>query len=575
MANSDQVNILLVDDQPAKLLGYEAVLGQLGETLVKAGSAREALDQLLKRDIAVILIDVCMPELDGFELASLIRSHPRFETTPIIFVSAIALTDLDHLKGYEYGAVDYVPVPVVPEVLRAKVRFFAEMHRKTRQLESLNTELERRVAERTADIAKANADLEQRVEQRTQERQAALSQLHEMQKLESLGKITGGLAHDFNNLLVAIIGNLEPLANKLGSRPQLMQYVTSAIKAAERGANLTSRLLAFARRQELRPEPVDVVRLVDGMKEMLRRSLGPTIDIETRFEPALSSILVDPNQLELALLNLALNSRDAMESGGRLVIAARHETVKAGTAVDLAAGDYVCLTVSDTGAGMDRVTLGRATEPFFTTKEMGKGTGLGLAMVHGLAAQSGGAIRISSELGAGTKVELRFPVAPVEAERPDAPKVTSPRSARPCSVLLVDDDQLVAEGTVAMLTDLGHSTILAKSGERALDIIRSKTQLDLVITDHAMPGMTGVQLAARIQKLRPGLPVILATGYADLPGGAASELPRLDKPYRMHKLASLIEALVGSGPQSRSESATAPRSGRSRSDEQIGLKILP
>jgi len=209
---------------------------------------------------------------------------------------------------------------------------------------------------------------------------------------------------------------------------------------------------------------------------------------------------------------------------------------------------------------MDEATLRRATEPFFTTKEIGKGTGLGLAMVHGLAAQSGGAIRISSRPGSGTTVELWFPVAQKEANHRAPPPATSSRSVGALNVLLVDDDPLVAEGTVSMLTDLGYSTLVAKSGERALDIIRSQAPLDLVITDHAMPGMTGVQLAARIRYLRPNLPVVLATGYADLPDGASSGLPRLDKPYRMHKLATLIETLVSSSRQGRSGESSSPRS---------------
>src|SRR5881409_977519 len=192
MMDHEKVNILLVDDQPAKLLAYEVILKELGENLVVASSGREALEYLLKNEVAIILVDVCMPDLDGFELAAMIREHPRFQKTAIIFVSAIQVTEFDLLRGYAAGAVDYVPVPVDPDLLRAKVRVFAELYRKTRQLETLNAELERRVTARTAELAQANADLERRVEERTREREAALAQVHEMQKVESLGQLTGG-----------------------------------------------------------------------------------------------------------------------------------------------------------------------------------------------------------------------------------------------------------------------------------------------------------------------------------------------------------------------------------------------
>src|SRR6202030_3377437 len=308
----EKVNILLVDDQPAKLLAYEVILRELGENLVIAASGREALEYLLKNEVAVILVDVCMPELDGFELAALIRDHPRFQKTAIIFVSAIQVTDLDLLRGYQAGAVDYVPVPVVPDLLRAKVRVFAELYRKTRQLEALNAELERRVAERTAELAQTNADLERRVDERTCEREAALAQVHEMQKVESLGQLTGGGAHDFNNLLMAVLGNLEILRKYIPNDARLLRLIDGAIQGAERGATLTKRMLAFARRQELQPATVAVPKLVDSMVEMLSRSLGPSVEIITKFDDDVPATRVDPNQLELALLNLALNARDAM-----------------------------------------------------------------------------------------------------------------------------------------------------------------------------------------------------------------------------------------------------------------------
>ncbi|MDE2229820.1 MAG: response regulator [Alphaproteobacteria bacterium] len=546
---NEPVNILLVDDQPAKLLSYETILHDLSENLLKATSATEALQYLLKQDVAVILIDVCMPDLDGFELAAMIRGHPRFQATAIIFISAIAMTDLDRIKGYEYGAVDYVPVPVVPELLRAKVSVFVDLYRKTRQLEVLNAELERRVAARTAELELTNAELERRVEQRTREREMAIAQVHEMQKLESLGQLTGGLAHDFNNLLMAILGNLDVLAKTLPADTDLSRFVDGALQAAERGANLTRRMLAFARRQELRPEALDVPHVVDSMADMLKRSLGPTIEIRMDFAEFLPSIRVDPNQFELALLNLSLNARDAMPQGGQLTIAARRETVRAGDVQNLGSGEYVRVAVKDTGVGMDEATQARAPEPFFTTKEVGKGTGLGLSTVYGLAAQSGGVARIASQLGRGTTVELWLPVATGIAAAETAPtrpgtaatERLRPIAPRVCHILVVDDDSLVAESTVSMLEHLGHRAIVTSSGAVALEALRTEPQIDLVITDQVMPGMTGIELARRMRLIRPELPIILATGYSDLAQRRTEPgIATLDKPYHLEKLAAMI-----------------------------------
>lgn len=549
VSDEAKVDILLVDDQPAKLLSYEAILSTLGENLIKAGSATEALEQLLKRDVAVILIDVCMPELDGFQLAAIIREHPRFQKTAIIFISAIQVTDLDLLRGYQLGAVDYLPVPVIPELLRAKVNVFAELYRKTHQLEKLNDELERRVAERTVELARANTELEQRVEERTREREEALAQVHEMRKLESLGQVTGGVAHDFNNVLMAVLGNLELVKKYLPQDPRVLRLIDGAIQSAERGAGLTKRMLAFARRQELTPETVYIAELINGMIEMLRRSLGPTIEVVTDFEAGLAPICVDPNQLELALLNLAVNARDAMPMGGRLAIQARSERLEPGTVKGFdkgfGPGDYIAIRVKDTGSGMDEETLRRAAEPFFTTKGHGHGTGLGLSMVDGLVAQSGGAMRISSRPSFGTTVELWLPVSQLRV--PTQPKLTAPRSGagdgRALRVLVVDDDAIVGAGTAAMLEDLGHSVIGAESARRALDLLSADPNIDIVISDYAMPEMTGRELAAEIRRIRPGLPVVIATAYAD----AADEtpaVPRLNKPYRQQDLAALIASLL-------------------------------
>src|ERR1700680_1673358 len=263
----ERVNILLVDDQQAKLLSHEAILEEIGENLLKASSARQAFDYLLKNKIALVLIDVCMPNLDGFELAAMIREHPRFRTTAIIFVSAILMTYPDQLRGYSLGAVDYVPVPVVPELMRAKVKVFVDLYRKTRALERFNAELEKRVAERTSELQRFNEQLELRIKERTRERETALAQLFEAQKMDTIGQLTGGVAHDFNNLLMAVLGSLSLLEKRLRPDDQYShRLLQNAVQGAQRGAALTQRLLAFSRRQELKPEAVDSPQLVAGLR---------------------------------------------------------------------------------------------------------------------------------------------------------------------------------------------------------------------------------------------------------------------------------------------------------------------
>ena len=567
---SDPVNILLVDDQPAKLLSYEVILGQLGEVLITAGSAREAFDRLLRHDIAVVLIDVQMPELDGFELAAMIREHPRFQQTPLIFVSAIHLSDFDRLKGYAAGAVDYVPVPVVPELLRAKVRVFADLHRKTRELERLNLDLEKRIDERTAALEASaaalqtlNDELEVRIEKKSHEREQALAQLFEAQKLDTIGQLTGGVAHDFNNLLMAVLGSLQILKKRVGHDPAALRLVDNAMKGAERGASLTQRLLAFARRQELRPQAVAVPELVIGIRDLLARAIGPSVRLIEDLDTELPPVLIDANQLELALLNLVVNARDAMPDGGAVTIAARLSTADHGESPPgLRQGAYVRLSVEDTGMGMDDTLMARATEPFFTTKGVGKGTGLGLSMVQGLAAQSGGALKLSSIAGEGARVDLWIPLAATGADRAKtvAALVSDVPVSPPLTVLVVDDDPLVCAGTVAMLEDLGHTCLEASSGLMALAMLRDGSSVDMVITDQAMPEMTGVELARQLRASWPDLPIVLATGYAELTTvpGSDIELPRLSKPFMQDDLARMIaQQAADVGAEARTPVAAA------------------
>ncbi|MGT2489006.1 MHYT domain-containing protein [Methylobacterium oryzae CBMB20] len=390
--------------------------------------------------------------------------------------------------------------------------------------------------------AKVTRDITER-----KQAQEALDQAREAlaqaQKMEAVGQLTGGVAHDFNNLLMAVLGSLELLRKRLPDDPKLTRLLDNAVQGAQRGAALTQRMLAFARRQELNPEVVNLPQLVQGMTDLLQRSIGPHVHIDTRFPLGLPRVTVDAHQCELALLNLTVNARDAMPEGGTITIAGR-EAGEADTA-DLPEGRYVCLSVADTGVGMDAETLARAQEPFFTTKGVGKGTGLGLPMVQGLAAQSRGRLTLRSRIGEGTTAEMWFPVAEVEPRADAASVAPHPRvPTRSLTVLVADDDPLVLENTVAMLEDLGHRVVEARSGQDALDLLDRRHGLDLVITDQAMPGMTGLQLAEQIARMHPGLPVILASGYADISAEHPVVLPRLSKPFDQDTLARAVADAV-------------------------------
>jgi PAS domain S-box-containing protein len=394
-------------------------------------------------------------------------------------------------------------------------------------------------------LQKSNEELESRVEERTREREIALHQLHESQKMESIGQLTGGVAHDFNNLLAVILGSLSLLKRAIPDDPRVSRLLDRAILGAERGATLTTRLLAFARRQELKVEFVALQKLIPEMLDFLRHSVGPNVAIYIEISPEVCAVEVDANQLELALINLAVNARDAMPQGGSLTIACHNEDH--GKRVGLPRDPFVCITITDTGEGMSEATLARAQEPFFTTKGVGKGTGLGLSMVQGFTAQSGGAMRIRSEPGKGTKVTLWLPRA---TEGPVAPNPVAqpvqPAEARSLRVLLVDDDILVSMGAADMLLDLGHSVTEAQSGTNALKLLESDAPFDVVVTDYAMPGMNGFELAQRIKAGHPRLPIVLATGYAELPADRSIEFGHLSKPYTSKDLAAALEKAVSS-----------------------------
>lgn len=395
---------------------------------------------------------------------------------------------------------------------------------------------------RLIGFAKVTRDITESVEAQ-RDLENAREALFQSQKIEALGRLTGGIAHDFNNLLMAVVGALELVRKRTPEDPRISPLLDNAIQGAHRGITLSQRMLAFARRQDLHPELVDVPAMVRGMADLLRQSLGPRINIDTQFPITLKPVLADATQLELALLNLAVNARDAMPDGGSVTISACEHRLDSQDG-PLEPGIYVCLALADEGEGMDSVTLDQAMEPFFTTKDVGKGTGLGLSMVHGLAAQSGGRLVLRSEQGRGTTAELWLPVA-VDACAPtidEQPTIHEPHRLT-LKVLAVDDDPLVLLTTAAMLEELGCQVLEAESGEQALNIL-AQERVQLVLTDQAMPHMTGSQLAEFIRHRYPALPVILTTGYADKLTGRADQLPRLSKPFGLDALAEKITVVM-------------------------------
>lgn len=414
---------------------------------------------------------------------------------------------------------------------------FTERRQILEQQRHLNELLEERVAARTAELEAAH----EIVLAEAAQRQKAEEQLRQIQKLEAIGQLTGGVAHDFNNLLMVVLGNLELIRKAVTNEARLVRLVDGALQAAKRGASLTQRLLAFARRQDLQVKAVDLRKLVTDMEDLLRRSIGPMIILDKEMPENLPHVLADANQLELALLNLAVNARDAMLEGGSLKIALAEINVAPGDK-ELSAGRYVLLSVADNGKGMDEDTLAKAVEPFFSTKELGKGTGLGLSMIHGLALQLGGSFSLESTLGSGTTAQLLIPAVEGDVVQVDV-KGSSPvimPDKQPKRILLVDDDILIAMSSADMVTDLGHEVVEAHSGAEALEILGSDQQFDLLITDYSMPGMNGADLVHAARRLVPDLPVLLASGYADLPTGVQVDAVRLGKPYTQDQLAHEI-----------------------------------
>jgi len=396
-----------------------------------------------------------------------------------------------------------------------------------------------------AALRELNDTLESRVAEELAIRHVAEEALRQAQKMEALGQLTGGIAHDFNNLLMAISSSLALLKKRIPDDPQAHRMIANALQGTQRGAALTQRMLAFARRQDLQSEQIDIVALVDGMQLLIERTLGPAWTLQCDFPHDLPAVLADANQLELALLNLAVNARDAMPEGGMIRITAAEERVTAEAIPGLTAGRYLKISVIDNGTGMDDETLARATEPFFTTKGVGKGTGLGLSMIDGLAKQLHGTFMLSSSAGLGTTATLYLLASDkVVASQPRLSVVEMEAPVRPLKIVAVDDDFLILMNTTDLLADLGHHVMDASSGSEALELIRQCPDLDLLITDQAMPNMTGTQLLELVVKERPNLAVILATGYGELPPEARGNIVKLSKPFDQDDLAKAVAQAI-------------------------------
>jgi signal transduction histidine kinase len=530
------------------------LIERTGLRAVICHTVRDVVDHLERIIDVVLVAEEALYGSNVNDLKDWVDRQPQWSDQPFIVLT-------NHNEGPKFAAfrrelvlrlrnVNFLERPLQTITLQATV-ISAERAR-SRQYETrayleaqrgVAVELERLVAERTIELEQANTKLREEIAGR-ERAQAALLQA---QKIEALGQLVGGVAHDFNNLLMAVIGNLDLLSKKLGEDARLHRLLDGAMEGARRGATLTQRLLAFARKQELKAQATDVRSLVKDMIGLIDRSVGPMVRIELRAEDKMPVVDVDPNQLEMALLNLAVNARDAMITGGLLTIGLSEQIVEVYDQLGLQPGRYVVLSVRDTGEGMDTETLARAVEPFFSTKGVGKGTGLGLSMVFGLAQQSGGALRLESAPSSGTTARLWLPVASETTQPSGRTPNSVTQASGPARILFVDDDLLIAGSTVDLLEDLGHQVIEAHSAIEALQLLEGGLAADLLITDHAMPGMTGIELAREVRRQYPRLPILLATGFAELEGSEVVDVARLAKPYTQAQLATEIAHLLLDG----------------------------
>ena len=658
----DRPRVLIVDDDERNLLALSTVLDDVGEVVV-AASGEEALRHLLKGEFAVILLDVFMPGMDGYETAQIIRSREQTKRIPIVFLSAVNKETEHLMRGYAMGAVDYVFKPVDSVVLRSKVAVFVDLFAKTKEIERkarqeqalldatiranaerLKAEQELRQAEQrqaaiiqslpivlyleplqcaprcprfvsgdlraitgydftevlenpglwaerlhNEDRSRVLAALEERdrtgrlsVEYRWRcadgsyknfhdqavllrdaqgrpheyagtltdvtERRFLETQLVQAQKMDAIGKLTGGIAHDFNNLLAAVLGGLGLIERRADLSGDHERILAMTKRAAEQGSELVRRLLAFSRQQQLEPTAIDLGSLQKGVDDLLTHTLGGLVELDWQLAEGAWPPFVDQSQLELALMNLIINARDAMPDGGTITVSAENHVVGDGDSLPLAEGQYVALSVIDRGCGIPAETIDKVLEPFFTTKEVGKGTGLGLSMVYGFAKQSGGTLRLISQVDEGTRAELWLPRAQGERVVSDPSDDVTPAALRSLKILLVDDHAEVRGTTAAMLEELGHEVLEAASGPEAMEILSADgAEFDLLITDYAMPRQSGTDVVRTARELDADLAAVIITGYADEAeiGNRPTKVALLMKPFSLNDLSAAILSACG------------------------------
>jgi signal transduction histidine kinase/CheY-like chemotaxis protein len=519
----------------------------------------------------VVMTDEAIRTVDTKGLAGWIGSQPPWSDFPFVVITErgagvernpAADRQMEALGNVAFLERPFHPttlISVINTALRGRRRQYeararlealheSESHARSAEtdLRRLNETLENRVAERAGEIEAANRQLVSQIE----ERERVESTLRQMQRLEAVGQLTSGVAHDFNNLLTVVLGNISFIEKGLTSSaaPGLKQRLSHVRLAAERGAKLTSQLLAFSRHQRLEAEPVNLNGALTNMRDLLQSSLGGSVQIYTVFRPGLWHALVDPTQIELVVLNLAINARDASQVGGTVTLETANATLgPPEKPEEPPAGDYVVLSVTDTGTGMTKEVLAKAFEPFFTTKEIGKGSGLGLSQVLGFAKQSGGGMRIETRVGEGTSVKVYLPRAAtvdVGEVRNDLAG-TNRHSRKGAIILLVDDDSAVREVTASILRELGYVILEVGSGGAALDLLDGDADVDLVVLDFAMPGMNGMELARQVHSRFPTLPILFVTGYADKTAlEEVDDLRIVKKPFIGEELANKVHAAL-------------------------------